>query len=142
MDRLASALMFMTALCVALGLDATAVLLFQRVSPETVWTLHSAAFLLAAPAAGAGTTFFVAVGALTFAANAGPRSLGWLAVLGALINLAALGGFFSLTGVPNSGNGLLGGLAGPIGIWLVWIVAVSVTWLRNPQPGARAGRAL
>jgi hypothetical protein len=37
-----------------LGLDAVAVFLFEKASPETVWALQSAAFLLAAPAAGAG----------------------------------------------------------------------------------------
>lgn len=131
-SALASALMFMTALGVALGVDAAAVLLFERTSPETIWVLHSVAFLLAAPAAGAGTTFFIAVAALAFD-RVWPRSFAWLAVLGALINFAALAGFFSLTGAANSGNGLLGGLAGPVGIWVVWVLAVSIRWLRHPH---------
>jgi len=130
---LASALMFMTALSVALGIDAAAVLLFDEVSPETVWALHSASFLLAAPAAGAGVAFFVAVAALAFHSDAWPRALAWLAVVGGLVNLGALGGFFSLTGALNSGNGLLGGLAGPVAVWLLWIFAVSVSWLTGPS---------
>jgi hypothetical protein len=134
---LASALMFMTALSVALGLDAAAVLFFQEASPETVWALHSGAFLLAAPAAGAGLAFFLAVAALAFGVGAWPRPFGWLALAGAAVNLAALGGFFSLTGALNSGNGLLGGLAGPVASWLIWIAAVSVRWLRRPLTGER-----
>ena len=51
---LGSALMFTTCLNVALGLDAAAVLLHGDVGAETVQALHSAAFLLAAPATGAG----------------------------------------------------------------------------------------
>ncbi|MEO3759138.1 hypothetical protein ABGB19_12725 [Mycobacterium sp. B14F4] len=129
---LAGALMFMTALCVAVGVDAAAVLLFERASPEAVWVSHSVAFLLAAPAAGAGSAFFIAVAALAFEGH-WPRSFGWLAVVGALVNLAAVAGFLSLTGAPNSGNGLLGGLAGPVAVWVVWILAVSVRWLRHPS---------
>jgi hypothetical protein len=67
--------------------------------------------------------------------GAWPLSFGWLAVLGSVMNLAALAGFFSLTGAPNSGNGLLGGLAGPVGIWVVWILTVSISWLRHPHAG-------
>lgn len=130
---LASALMFMTAFCIAIGVDAAAVLLSEDVAPEIVWVLHTVAFLLAAPGAGAfGTTFFIAMAALTFA-GAWPRSVGWLAVVGAVINLAALGGLFSLAGAMNSGNGV-GSLTGPVVIWLVWIIAVSVRWLRRPEP--------
>jgi hypothetical protein len=138
-SAMASALMFMTALGVALGLDAAAVLLYGQASAETVWALHSAAFLLAAPAAGAGVAFFVAAAVLAFGSDALPRHLGWLAVAGAAVNLGALGGFFSSTGPLNSGNGLIGGLAGPVLLWLVWIVAVSVDWLTrtSAQPGGR-----
>ena len=50
-----SAVMFMTALNVALGLDIAAGLLQQDGSGQSSYALHSAAFLLAAPAAPAGT---------------------------------------------------------------------------------------
>jgi hypothetical protein len=136
---LASALIFMTALAVALGLEAAAVLLFEEASLQTIWALHSAAFILAAPAAGAGTTFFIAVAVLALRAKAWSPGIGWLAIVGAAINLGAVAGFFSLSGAANSGNGLLGGLAGPLGIWLLWIVAVSVSWLTGAAapPGSR-----
>lgn len=124
--------MFATALAVALGLDAAAVLLFGRASPETIWALHSAAFLLAAPAADAGTAFFVAVGALAFAERVWGAGFGWLAVVAALVNLAAITGFFAVSGAANSGNGVVAGLAGPVAAWLIWIVAVSISWLRRP----------
>src|SRR5215207_690120 len=133
---LASALMFMTALAVALGLDAAAVLLHDRAGDETVWALHSAAFLLAAPAAGAGVAFFVGAAAASFSTTSLPRWLGWVAVAARVVNAGAVTGFFSLSGALNSGNGLIGGLAGPVLVWLVWIVAVSVSWL-TPSPRAR-----
>ncbi|MCT7657542.1 hypothetical protein [Mycobacterium deserti] len=134
-SALASALMFMTALCVAFGVVAAAVLGFERASPEAVWLAHAVAFLLAAPAAAAGTTFFIAVAVLAFD-GLWPHGFGWLSAVGAVVNLAALAGFFSLTGAPNSGNGLLGGMAGPVAIWVMWIVAVSVHWLRHPRSPA------
>jgi hypothetical protein len=126
---LASALMFTTALCVALGLDAGAVLLHDRAGQETVWTLHSAAFLLAAPAAGAGVAFFAAMAALSVEENGLPHWSRWVALAAGIINLGALGGFFSLSGPLNSGNGVIGGLAGPVASWLVWILAMSCTWI-------------
>jgi hypothetical protein len=122
-----SALMFTTALNVALGLDAAAVLLHGSAGADTVWTLHSAAFLLAAPAAGAGVAFFVAAAVLAFAGERLPAWSGWLALLAVAINAGALGGFFALDGPLNSGNGLIAGLAGPVLVWLVWIVAVSLS---------------
>jgi hypothetical protein len=44
----------------------------------------------------------------------------------------------SLTGPLNSGNGLIGGIALPLGMWLAWILLASVAWLREPAPVARA----
>jgi len=123
-----AALMFLTALCAALGVDAAAVLLHDRVTPDTTWALHAAAFLLAAPAAGAGTAFFVAAAVLALRDGALPAWAGWLAVLGAVINAGALGGFFARGGALNAGNGAVGGLAGPVAAWTVWILAVSWVW--------------
>ena len=54
---LGSALMFMTALNVALGLDVAGGLLVDT-DPASTYGLHTAAFLLAAPAAFAGAAFF------------------------------------------------------------------------------------
>lgn len=62
---LGSALMFMTALNVALGLDIAAGLIIG-IDPGSTYALHTAAFLLAAPAAFAGATFFVAIAALSW----------------------------------------------------------------------------
>src|SRR5918995_263415 len=56
-----SAVTFMTALNVALGLDMASGLLQEAGSGDTSYALHAAAFLLAAPAAPAGAAFFVAV---------------------------------------------------------------------------------
>ena len=69
---LGSALMFMTALNVALGLDIAGGLLVDA-DPSSTYALHTAAFLLAAPAAFAGVAFFVAVAAFAFQTGALPR---------------------------------------------------------------------
>lgn len=135
---LASALMFMTALNVALGLDLAAGLLSEDGSSKSTYALHTAAFLLAAPAAPAGAAFFVAIALASFRRNLFPRPLAWLSVVGVIANVGALGGALSLTGPLNSGNGLVGGIAAPLGLYLTWILCVSVWWLRPgaaPQPG-------
>lgn len=131
-----SALLFMTALNVALGLDVAAGLLSERHPGAGTYALHSAAFLLAAPAAPAGVGFFLAVALAAFRHAVFPRALGWLAVVGAVANAGALAGALSLTGPLNSGNGVVGGIAAPLGLFLAWILAVSVWWLRRPDARA------
>jgi hypothetical protein len=127
-----SALMFMTALNVALGLDAASGLLSEGGRTESTYALHSAAFLLAAPAAPVGATFFVAVAFAAFRRNVFSRPLAWLAVVGVLANIGAVGGIFSLSGPLNSGTGVIGGIAAPLGLYLAWILAASISWLRQP----------
>ena len=71
-------------------------------------------------------------GALAFASfgkGAFPRALGWLAVIGAIANIGALAGVVSLDGPLNSGNGVVGGIVAPLGLYLAWILSVSVWWL-------------
>ena len=99
-----SALMFMTALNVAIGLDLAGGLLLD-LAPGATYLLHTAGFLLAAPAAFAGTAFFVAVANIAFRTPALPRWSGWMAVAGAIANAGAVLGALSLTGPLNSGNG-------------------------------------
>jgi hypothetical protein len=141
---LGSALMFMTALNVALGLDVAGGLLVDT-NPASTYGLHTAAFLLAAPAAFAGAAFFVAIAVVTWEAKVFPRWSGWIAVVGAGVNAGAVFGIFTLSGPLNSGNGIVGGIAGPLGLYLVWVFAISVWWMRGtfraPLPSAPAGRA-
>ncbi len=149
---LSSALMFMTALNVALGLDIAAGLLVSVDSAST-YALHTAAFLLAAPAAFAGATFFVAVAVFTWESKVFPRWSAWIAVVGVVANAATVLGVLTLTGPLNSGNGIVGGIAAPLGMWLVWVFAVSAWWIkrapitqpsethRSRQPSVPAGRA-
>jgi hypothetical protein len=125
-----SALMFMTALNVAIGLDFAAGLLLGSGSALT-YGLHTAGFVLAAPATFAGVAFFVAVAVAAFRTDALPRWSGWWAAAAGLANVGAIGGVLSLSGPLNSGNGILGGIAVPLGAWLVWIVGVSVWWVRG-----------
>ena len=98
------------------------------VAPASTYALHTAAFLLAAPAAFAGVAFFVAVAGFA-SATAIPRwtrGLPW----GYVANAGAVLGVLTLTGPLNSGDGVVGGIAAPLGMYLVWIFAISVWWLR------------
>ena len=140
---LGSAVMFMTALNVAWGLDIAGGLLVSA-DPASTYALHTAAFLLAAPAAFAGVAFFVAVAAFAFGTGELPRWSAWLAVAGAVVNAGAVLGVVTLTGPLNSGNGIVGGIAGPLGMFLFWVFAVSVWWIRgiksrSLRPSARVG---
>lgn len=138
---LGSALMFMTALNVALGLDAAGGLVVN-IDPAATYALHTAGFLLAAPAAFAGTTFFVAIAVFSWESAVFPRWSAWLAVVGVLANVGAVLGVLSLTGPLNSGNGIVGGIAAPLGLYLIWVLAVSVWWLRNSPISSSETRRL
>jgi len=138
-----SGLMFMTSFNIAVGLVAAAGLLSNTNAAAMTSTLHTVAFVLAAPVAPAGTAFFVAVAALAFATAVFPRWLAAASGIAALANLGALGGIFSLTGPLNSGNGLIGGIAAPILAWVLWILLASLWWLRRvPRPRVAGGDAL
>jgi hypothetical protein len=127
----ASLLMFTTALNIAIGLDIAGGLLLHSTNGSATYTLHSAGFILAAPAALLGTAFFVAIAAVTFHTRVFPRATAWIAVVGGVLNLGALGGIFTLDGPLNSGNGSVAGIAGPVGILITWTFAVSVSWLTS-----------
>ena len=135
----ASVLMFMTALNVALGLDIAGGLLVDT-DPTGTYALHTAAFLLAAPAALAGACFFIAIAGIVWRTGALPRWTAWLAIVGVVANVGAVFGTLSLTGPLNSGNGIVGGIAAPVGVYLLWIFSVSLWWLieqnriRRPKP--------
>jgi hypothetical protein len=122
--------MFMTALNVALGLDIAAGLLVNADSAST-YALHTAAFLLAAPAAFAGATFFVAIAVFAWESEVFPRWSAWLAVVGVVANAGTVLGILTLTGPLNSGNGIVGGIAAPLGIFLVWVFAISAWWVKR-----------
>jgi hypothetical protein len=133
---LASALMFMTGLNVAVGLVASTALMSEITSPEITHALHAGTFLLAAPAALPGTAFFVAIALLSFRTRAFPPWLAWVAIAAAVANIGALGGIFSLTGPLNSGNGVVGGLPVPILAWWLWTLLASGSLMAE----ARAAR--
>ena len=93
--------------------------------------------MLAAPAAFAGVAFFVAVAVVAFGSHVLPRWSGWVALVGVVANVGAVGGVGTLTGPWNSGNGVIGGIAAPLGLFMVWIFAVSVWWWREPSIPSR-----
>lgn len=126
---LASAVTFFTALNVALGLDAAAGLVLDSAGPEAAYLLHTAGFVLAAPAAFAAVAFFVCLTAVIGRTHAFPRWLGWLAAVGAVANVGAVGGATAVTGPLNSGNGVVAGIAAPLGLFVLWCAAASTWWL-------------
>lgn len=113
--------------------------------PASTYGLHTAAFLLAAPAAFAGAALFVAIAVVSWEAKLFPWWSGWIAVVGVVVNASAVLGIFTLSGPLNSGNGIVGGITGPLGLYLVWVFSVSVWWMRgtfrSPLPSAPADRA-
>jgi MFS family permease len=127
-----AALVFTTALDVAIGLVIAAGLL-AGADPAGAYALHVGGFVLAAPAAFAGAAFFVAVAVIAFGSEVLPRWSGWLALAGVVANVGAVGGVGTLTGPWNSGNGVIGGIAAPLGLFVVWILAISVWWSREPH---------
>lgn len=131
-----SALMFMTALNVAIGLVIAAGLV-AATNPAGAHALHVGGFVLAAPAAFAGVAFFVAVAVVAFGSDVLPRWSGWVAIVGVVANVGAVGGVGTLTGPWNSGNGILGGIVAPLGLFVVWIFAISVWWWREPDAPGR-----
>jgi hypothetical protein len=130
---LASSLVFMTSLNIAVGLVATARLLSGTISPDTLEGIHAAAFVIAAPAAAAGTGLFAATAALSFRAPTIPNWLAWAAVIGAVANVGALAGVVSVTGPLNAGNGVVAGPLVPVSAWLAWILLASLHWLHRPS---------
>ena len=136
---LMAGVMFMTELNVALGLAAAAGrLIHAGHDVGTAYGLHVGAFMLAAPATGAGVMFFAAVVVLSHRGQLTPRWLRWPGLVGLAGNVGAIGGLFGLTGPGNSGNGILGGILLPLGTFLAWAVLASVAWLLTPeqeQPG-------
>jgi hypothetical protein len=125
-----AALMFTTGLNVAIGLVMAAGLV-AATDPSGAYALHVGGFVLAAPAAFAGVAFFVAVAVVAFGSDVLPRWSGWVALAGVVANAGAVGGVGTLTGPWNSGNGVIGGIAAPLGLFVVWIFAVSVWWWRD-----------
>jgi hypothetical protein len=132
LTALASALMFMTALAVALGVVAVAALISSDSSPQLLRGLHAVAFVLAAPAAPAGVAVFVAMAILSRRDALLPRWPGTVSVLGALANFGALGGILSRTGPLNSGNVALGGITAPLAAWALWVL-LAAGWLLGAQ---------
>ena len=135
--RLASVLMFKTALNVALGLDIAAGLLVDthpsatpaRCTPRPSCSPRR-------PAAGAGSSSRSR--ALSGTPAAPPRWTAWLAVVGVEANVGAVLGTLSLTGPLNSGNGIGGDRR--TRRLPAWILSVSLWWLIGGKPTAHVHR--
>lgn len=124
-------IMFVTCLNVSLGLASAGGQLIAIGHADVGYGLHVAAFILAAPATslGAGGCLGLLYGSWTGALQ--PRWLRWPALLAFVGNLGTLGGLFALDGVWNSGNGLLGGIAVPLGTVTCFVFCASVAWIKS-----------
>lgn len=125
-------LMFFTCLNVALGLgSAGGQLSANPAHHELAFALHVAGWVLAAPAAGLGTTFGAGLVYAAWTKALSPGWLTWPALIMLISNAGALGGLFALTGPWNSGNGILGGIALPLGSVVIFVACASTAWIRH-----------
>lgn len=132
-------LMFITTLNVALGLASAGGQLIGHGRRDLGYALHVGAFVLAAPATSLGVAL---CGGLAWAAWTGalsPRWLRWPTAVAAATNALTLGGLFTLTGSWNSGDGVLGGIALPLGTLTVVVVLASGSWLRDGHASTPEG---
>lgn len=123
--------MFVTCLNVSLGLASAGGQLVAAGHAELGAGLHVAAFVLAAPATGLGAGGCLGLLSGSWVGALQPRWLRWPALLAVLGNVGTLGGLFALDGVWNSGNGLLGGIAVPLGAVTCYVFCASAAWVRR-----------
>lgn len=133
-SRASAALLVMFVIClnVALGLVSAGGQLIAAGRADLGYALHVAAFVLAAPATGLGAGGCLGLLYGSWQGALQPRWLRWPALLACAGNVGTLGGLFALDGIWNSGNGLLGGIAVPLGTLTLYVLTASVAWLR-PQ---------
>lgn len=112
-------LMFMTVFNVEIGLWATAHLLQDRISDESLYVLHVAGFVVAAPVTFAGVAYFAAILGLQRATRLFPRRLVVIAVVAGIGNLGALGGLYTTSGPLNPASGAIA-IGGPMLAWMLW----------------------
>ena len=128
-------LMFVTCLDVALGLASAGGQLIAVGRTDLGYALHVAAFILAAPATGLGAGGCLGLVYGSWRGALRPRWLRWPALLAFAGNVGTLGGLFALDGIWNSGNGLIGGIAVPLGALTLYVLVASATWLAPRHPG-------
>jgi hypothetical protein len=104
-------------------------------SPDMIMQMNDMAFICGVPAAAAGSTFFAALGLATLRTRALPASLGWLALLTAVLQLGPLGGLFTKTGPFNLQDGLFGIMLVfiTLGLWVGLTSIVLIRRARTPE---------
>jgi hypothetical protein len=120
-----SGLIFVGGFIIALAVFAAAAFRPSQTSAEVVRMLNDFGFLLAVPVALVATAFFAAIAKLSFKTGALPGWLSGLAVLAAIGNGFAVGGFFKDSGAFSAGDGALG-LYVPFISFLLWILLASI----------------
>jgi hypothetical protein len=101
-------------------------------SPDMIMQMNDMAFICGVPAAAAGSSFFAALGLATLRTGALPASLGWLALLTAVLQLGPLGGLFTKTGPFNLQDGLFGIMLVFITLG-VWVGLASIVMIRRAR---------
>ncbi|MCS3778612.1 hypothetical protein [Tsukamurella ocularis] len=112
-------LMFMTVFNVEIGLWATAHLLQDRISDESLYVLHVAGFVIAAPVTFAGVAYFAAIVGLQRTTGLFPRHVVVIAAVAGIGNLGALGGLVATSGPFNPASGAIA-IGGPMIAWMLW----------------------
>jgi len=135
-----SGLIAISGFILAFAVFAVAALRPGQTSAELIRALNDFAYLLAVPAALVAAAFFAAIATLSFRTGALPVWLSWLAVLTAIGNGFAVGGFFKDSGAFNAGDGALG-FSVPFFSFLLWILLASIvlTARAGAETPARAG---
>lgn len=129
---LAAELMFMTVFSVQVGVLATTHLIADRIKDESLYALHALGMVLAAPIAFSGAAYFAAIVVSQRRTGLLPTYLNFIAVLGVVGNISAIGGLFTLTGPWNAGNGALTvGL--PFMVWFLWYAAIPGWYVRSKR---------
>jgi hypothetical protein len=140
-----SALVFGSGLVTVAGLVVagtfTAVAAFrpEETSAQLTRALNDAGLIGFGVVAPAFAVFFLATALVVLRTAVLPAWLGWLAVLGAATGVLSLGNLFEDSGT-FSADGFLGFTLGFI-VWLVWVLAASVTMLLRQGASSAASRS-
>jgi MFS family permease len=133
-----SGLIFIGAFIIALAVFAAAAFRPSQTSAEVVRMLNDFGFLLAVPVALVATAFFAGIAKLSFKTRALPGWLSALAVLAAIGNGFAVGGFFKDSGAFSAGDGALAFYV-PFISFLLWILLASIVLTARPGVETPAG---
>jgi hypothetical protein len=114
--------------CVVIGSAVMSTAAFARLDPVSLKVFSTLSFTFFAAGAGGVATLVLASSVIILRSGALPAWIGWLGLLNGLVWIAA-----GLALVSTRDAVTFIGFPAFL-LWLVWIIAVSLTMLRNPEP--------